>query len=79
MIDMIKSNSHAFTLVEEEPFLKFVNYLNQNFHPIKVDAVKIRLRNDSLGKRWLLSKAFQNKTIGKISKTTDLWTSVNNI
>jgi len=75
---MIKSNSHAFTLLEEEPFLKFVNYLNQNFQPIKADAVKNRLRNDCLGKRWLLSEAFQDETIGKISKTTDLWTSGNN-
>lgn len=78
MIDMIKNNSHAFTLVEEEPFLKFVNYLNQNFIPIKADAVKNRLRNDFLAKRWFLSEAFQDETIGKMSKTTDLWTSDNN-
>ncbi len=78
MIDMIKYNNHAFLMVEEPPFIKFVKYLNQDFNPIKGDAVKNRIRNDYLAKKWLLTDGFQDETIGKISKTTDLWTSGNN-
>ncbi len=75
---MITYNSHAFLLVEEHPFLKFLDYLNPSFVPIKADQVKNRLRNKYLVKKWFMTEAFQDETIGKMSKTTDLWTSGNN-
>ena len=75
---MIINNNHPFTIVEEASFNKFCFILNPRFKLLKSTALRNSIFRRYIAKRKDLIEYFKRKWIGKVSATTDLWTSGNN-
>ena len=74
---MTKTNQ-GFTLVEEELMKTFCRSLNPNFHLISADAMKNRSLEAYVNLKPTVGQFMRKSGNGKLSFTTDLWTSPQN-
>lgn len=74
---MIIDANLPFSFVEQPSFLRFCELLNPNIALLKSDSIKRNVIKKYFEKKEILRKSFSAKGNGKVSTTTDLWTSLN--
>jgi hypothetical protein len=78
LLEMVISNNHFFTLVEEQNFIKFGAILNPHFK-LTNNALINSIFRHFISERKDLIQYFKRRSIGMVSATTDFWTSGNNL
>lgn len=78
LLEMVISNNHPFTLVEEQSFIKFCAILNPHFKLTK-NAFRNSIFRRYNSEKEDLIQYFKRRSIGMVSATTDLWTPGNNL
>ena len=75
LLSFILNNNHPFTIVEEEHFVRFVKSLGPDFDPGSAASIKNHAIQTFVKNKVELIKEMNGEGVGKISATTDMWTS----
>jgi Hermes transposase DNA-binding domain len=75
LVQWIVINQHPFTIVQEAAFIEFIKTFSPNAKIPAANAVKNNIMDFYLVEQEKIQEILQN-TKGRISFTTDIWTSV---
>ena len=77
LLNLVVESNLPLTFVEEPGFIRLCSLLNPTFQLTKADTMKRNIISEFFEQKRRLCYAFQMKDTGKLSATTDLWTSPN--
>ena len=76
--DLIVNSNQPFTFVENEYFIKFCTSLNRDFKLVSAKSMSTRFTKSYINYKPCVAGFLDMPGNGKVSFTTDLWTSPNN-
>jgi hypothetical protein len=78
LLFFIVSYNHPFGIVEQQGFIDLLLYLNASMVMVTAQTIRNRVISNYLKGKRLVIAELQKPGNGRISSTTDLWTSGNN-
>lgn len=79
LLKLVVNNNHPFTLVEEEPFMEFVDSFDRPFKHITAKTMINRVMDTYYKGKIKIKMMFEDDEVGGISTSTDGWAAGNHL